>query len=34
MVALFLILRVRQRQSRELARVIIDDHARPDVTAR
>jgi len=32
MVALFLILRVRQRQSRELARVIIDDHARPDVT--
>jgi MATE family multidrug resistance protein len=31
MVALFLILRVRQRQSRELARVIIDDHARPGI---
>jgi MATE family multidrug resistance protein len=29
MVALFLILRVLQRQSRGLARVIIDEHARP-----
>jgi len=28
-VALFLILRVRQRQSRDLSRVIIDGHARP-----
>src|SRR5881394_132602 len=28
-VALFLILRVRQRQSRDLSRVIIDEHARP-----
>jgi hypothetical protein len=37
MVALFLILRVRQRQSRGLARVIIDEHAQPsaiDVTAK
>jgi Na+-driven multidrug efflux pump len=37
MVAVFLILRVRQRQSRELARVVIDEHARPsavDVTAK
>jgi hypothetical protein len=33
MVALFLLLRVRQRQSRELARVIIDDHARPGAAA-
>lgn len=33
MVALFLILRVRQRQSRELARVIIDDHVRVGVAA-
>jgi multidrug resistance protein, MATE family len=37
MVAVFLILRVRQRQSRELARVVIDEHVRPsavDVTAK
>jgi hypothetical protein len=31
MVALFLMLRVRQRQSRDLARLIIDDHAHTGV---